>query len=89
MTWPSCNRHAGNERQHKRRQLLAQKSELNSQHWLDRTGQVVDPLDEMSALMHLHGVDVRSGDGLSIEGVIDAVQELEATVYDAVWPGKI
>lgn len=85
MTWPSCNRHAGNERQHKRRQLLAQKSELNSQHWLDRTGQVVDLLDEMSALMHLHGVDVRCGD----RRVIDAVQDLEATVYDAVWPGKI
>jgi hypothetical protein len=49
--------------------------------------QVVDLLDEMSALMHLHGVDVRCGDGLSIDGVVDAVQGLEA--YDAVWPGKI
>lgn len=39
--------------------------------------------------MHLHGVDVRCGDGLSIDGVVDAVQDLEATVYDAVWPGKI
>jgi hypothetical protein len=76
-------------RQRKRRELFAQKSKLSSQHWLDLTGQIVDLLDEVSALMHLHGVDIRSGDGLSIDGVIDAVQDLEATVYDAVWPGKI
>jgi hypothetical protein len=77
------------ERQRKRRELFAQKSKLSSQHWLDLTGQIVDLLDEVSALMHLHGVDVRSGDGLSIDAVIDAVQDLEAAVYDAVWPGKI
>jgi hypothetical protein len=77
------------ERQRKRRELFAQKSKLSSQHWLDLTGQIVGLLDEVSALMHLHGVDVRSGDGLSIDAVIDAVQDLEAAVYDVVWPGKI
>lgn len=77
------------ERQRKRRELFAQKTNLSSQHWLDTTGQIVDLLDEVSALMHLHGVDVRSGDGLSVDAVIDAVQDLEATVYDAVWPEKI
>jgi hypothetical protein len=77
------------ERQRRRRELFAQKSKLSSQHWLDLTGQIVDLLDEVAALMHLHGVDVRSGEGLSIDGVIDAIQDLEAAVYDAVWPGKI
>ena len=77
------------ERQRKRRELFAQKSKLSSQHWLDVTGQIVDLLYEVSALMHLHGVDVRSGDGLSIDRVIDAVQDLEAAVYDAIWPEQI